>query len=307
MAQLGESLVEIQRGHRIAAVEIGRHYPQHELQTVGESSSTDFPLGEFHLVQHRFHMFPGHAVTGNLLEHVQHRLFDSLGVLRIGSLETTLKSRLSSGIVQTAELRWRAAEIGGLEKLAQGRGTVVQQHPGQQVRLQHLGNIIASAQQPADHYVALPGDILVVIETIAVRDDDGFGKSLLIGNIGIAMIPREAGQHIRLECLLVLLHGETAEGHEQRVARVIVTGVEILELLVVQLRDGFRIAATVVVIGHCGKDVRLQSLRHLRNWRTHGALHFVVDHAANRQRRIRIRRFLEFQPMTLLGKVHGIE
>jgi len=83
----------------------------------------------------------------------------------------------------------------------------------------------------------------------------------------------------RFDARLVLCRGEAAVGHEHRIRRVIMPGVEIGQRGVREFGDDQRIAATVVAVNGVRQQRRVQVLPELRYRRTHRAFHLVVDDA----------------------------
>ena len=284
-----------------------RHRHQQQLQAEGITVAADLALVQFQLVQHRAHLLDRHAVLGHIAQRIQYQCLDRLRPAAIAALEAAAEHDLAVGVLQAAQRRGRAAELSGLQRLLQRRGAVVEQDAVQQVRLQQVLEAGRPAEQPAEHDVALLLGLAFLLPGVVLLDRHRRGIALLVGHRDVHRQGLEACQRARLETLVQLGHREVAVAHEHRVARVIVRAVELAQPLVAQVRDVLRIAARVVVVGGVREQVLRQRLPQRARDRAHRALHLVVHHALELQRRGRVRRCRELEAVAFLRKIVGIE
>ncbi len=305
--QLFQHRLEVQHRHRVAAVHRARHRHQQQLQAEGVAVAADLALVQLQLVQHRAHLLDRHAVLGHIAQRFQHQCLDGLSAAALAALEAAAEHDLAVGVLQAAQRRGRAAELGGLQRLLQRRGAVVEQDAVQQVRLQQVLEAGRLAEQPAEHDVALLTGIAFLFPGVVFLDRHWRGVALLVGHRDVHLQCLEARQRARLEALVQLGHRDVAVAHEHRVARVVVRAVELAQPLVGEIRDVLRIAARVVVIGGVREQVPGQRLPQRARDRAHRALHLVVDDTLVLQRRRGIRGRGELQAVAFLREVVGIE
>ncbi len=79
------------------------------------------------------------------------------------------------------------------------------------------------------------------------------------------------------------------------------------ELLISQIRNIFRLATTVVMIGRCRIQMFAQGLPEYAHRRTHRAFHFIEYHTLEFQFTIRVIRCFEFNAMSFLHKIEFVE
>ena len=161
-------------------------------------------------------------------------------------------------------------------------------------------------QQPCPHDVR--GTFALVFSEVRDLDLARRVECMLQGTHHNAVRALEACQHQLGNVLLMFALGETAIGHEHRVAGVIVPGMKIAQRRVGEIGNGERLATAVVTIDGVGKQRRVQMMIELRERRAHRALHLVVDHAVEleRQRAI-LGRVGQFQTPALLREIERIE
>ena len=113
-------------------------------------------------------------------------------------------------------------------------------------------------------------------------------------------------QHRRLKNLLMCLCRHVAEGQENRVAGVIVLGIEVPQLLIGEVGYVLRVAAAIKVIGVRRKQLVTESIPQNRGRGGHRALHFIEHHALKYQRLAAVV-VLELNPVPLLREIEGVQ
>ena len=269
-----------------APCRIGPSPPHHEPQAVGEPAAGDLPLTELDLVEHRFELLAGRPVAGDVVEHGEDEGLERVRVLHLAPLDPAGEGRLAGAVVEAGELRRRGAELRGLECAAKRRPAVLQQDPGQQLGAHGLVRVPRAAEQPA-HQVVGAGRGLRLVGGVAVERLPGLGIAPLVRDRHVDLPALEAPEGKALERLLAPRRGDVAVGHQHRVGRMVLAGVEVAEHLPGERRDLGGVAAAVVVVGDGGKEQRLEPLPDLGRRRAHRSLHLVVDHALGRPARSR--------------------
>ena len=306
-AQRFQGGVQVQCGDRVGVVGRVAQRGQYQLQAKGIAVPADLPLVQFELVQHRFQLVHGDPFRGNPLENLKHLCLEGIPVLRLAALDAAGENHLPHRILQSTQRRGGMTQIGGFQRLLQGRRAVVQEHVGEQLGLQHLLEIRALSQQPCDDDMGLSVGAGTVVIGVAVLDTQGLVKALLQWHFDAFVEFPEAAERLLLEGGLVPVRRHIAKGHEYRVAGMVVGAIELLELLVAQIRNVFRLAAAVEVVGIAGKQVVAEGLPQGAGHRAHCAFHFIEDHTLEQQLAVRVTRFREFQPVTFLGEIQRVQ
>ena len=231
---------------------------QDQVQAEGVAVAAYFALVQFQLVQHRLQAVMADTLGGHCFQHPQYQRFQFLDPLGVAALYAAAEHHFPHAVLQAAQRRGRLAQGGGFQRLLQGRGAVVQQHAGQQLRLQQLLEVGALSQQPAHDQVGLPGRGAFFVKGVGALDPQGCRQPALGGYADGFMQCLEAPQGALLEYPLVFEGGDIAEGHEDGVAGVIMAAVERHQLWVSEVGNMCRIAAAVVVIGGGGEQLFTQ-------------------------------------------------
>ena len=163
------------------------------------------------------------------------------------------------------------------------------------------------AQQPAHHNVGFVLGAFAVVHRIALLYPHRGEHALFVPHRQLDIQLVEPLQGLLFELLVVLVRGNIAVGGKNRVARVVVVLVELHQVIVAEVYDVVRLTATVVVVGGRREQVAGQVLPQLGSGRTHGPLHFVIDHAPVHQVAGRVVRLVELQAMAFLGKVQRVQ
>ena len=307
LPQAGDHRVQVEHADGIAVVTGTAQRLQDKVQAVGVTVAADLALVQLQLVQHRFQAIVIDALAGDLVQYPQYQCFQRVGPVRLAALDAAAEHHFPHAVFEAAQWGGRLPQVGGFQRLLQGRGTVVQQHAGQQLRLEQLLQIGALSQQPAHHQVGLALGTALVVAGVGALDAQGRLQALLRGHANGFLQGLEAAQGAALEYLLVLGRGNVAEGHENGVAGVVVAAVEGHQLLVAEVGDMRRVAAAVVVVGRGGEQLLAQFVPQHRGDGTHGALHLVEDHTLEYQVAVRIVRLGKLDPVPLLGEVQRIQ
>ncbi len=155
--------------------------------------------------------------------------------------------------------------------------------------------------------MGLVAAVVVFIVGVGALDPQRLFQALLPGHTDIDVQAVEVAQRFIFELGLKFCGLNVAEGHKNGVAGVVVGAVEILELLVAQIGDVRRVAATVVVISRGGVQVLAHRLPQGAGNRAHRPLHFVEHHALVDEPAVGVVRFLEFDAVALLQEVQFLQ
>ena len=306
LAQTLERGIGVDRGESVAALHGGRQPAQHELQAERHAVAADLPLAELELVEHRLDVALGHAVRGDPLERLDDQFLDRLAVLETCPLETADEHHLAVAVVHAAEGGGAAGEVGALERVHQRRGAVVEQDAREEMGAQARVEIDALPEQPADDDVAALVEVLLA-RRVGLLDAD----RRVVAERGLdrdrAPERLEAGEHALVEAGLQLGGIDVAVGHEHRVRGVVVSAVELDQLLVGQVGDDLGIAAAVVVVGVVREEVLAERLPERAGRRAHRPLHLVEDDALEDEVGRRIVGLLELHAVAFLGEVELVQ
>ena len=162
------------------------------------------------------------------------------------------------------------------------------------------------AKQPAKQDMGLAFEVFF-FRVVSLFNTDRSRMAGFVFDRNIRVERFESGQRILLEARLVFAGRNIAEGHEHRIARVVMPAVEIEQLPVAEFRYLSRVAAAVEMIGGFREQVTAHGMPENADRRTHGAFHFVIDDALDRQIAIRIFRLGEFEAMSFLGKIQFMQ
>ena len=116
-----------------------------------------------------------------------------------------------------------------------------------------------------------------------------------------------ANPAFQIKLLLLLVCRDIAECHENRITGMVMCFIKILQLLVCQVRNIYRLTTTVVVIGCCRIKMFTHCLPQHTDRRTHRAFHFIEHHTLEFKLAVRIIRLLEFNTMSLLQEIEFIQ
>ena len=125
-------------------------------------------------------------------------------------------------------------------------------------------------------------------------------------NLDLSIQSLKTPQHRRLKNLLMCLCRHVAKGQENRVARVIVLGVEISQLLIGEVGYVLRVAAAIEMIGVGRKQLVTESIPKNRGCGGHGALH-LIEYDALEYQRLAAVVVLKLNSVTFLREIEGVQ
>ena len=278
-----------------------------QLQSVWELVTSDFPLVQFELMQDGLETFLADA----LLHHLQKRGFEQrfqiLVLVGFAAFDAADKGHLTVGIFQPAHGRRCMPQICGFQGPHQRRGTVFKQNGGQQLPLQVLLKIKAVAQKPPHHDVGLVVGTLTLVHGVALLHTNGRKHALLVADRQINIQSVKTFQCQLFKLFMMLMGRDIAVRGKYRIAGVVMMAIELKQVVVTEVNDVVRLTTTVVVIGRGREQMAAQVLPQLGGRRTHRAFHLVVDNAPIDQIGRGILGFVEFQAVTLLGKIQWVK
>mmetsp|Transcript_48412 Transcript_48412/g.83155 ORF Transcript_48412/g.83155 Transcript_48412/m.83155 type:complete len:1015 (-) Transcript_48412:588-3632(-) len=314
LLERAEGLLELELLGGVLVVDPVAHGAQHEGEPPGEGARVELAHLELLGVHGRGHRLLGEALRRAPPQGVQHQRLHLVHVSRAHALEAGAEGVLQQRVVQPAadELRaqpglvQRALEHGGGRAAEQ----VVQHGQGQAL----LGAQRPRVQQPVhrDHVLRLAAARLgreVLDDLPGLRPErlpgDGRGRGLR-GRFELAQIFVQQLQPLGRVVVAVEVH--------PGVGRVVVLGVEALEVLEGQVWDGLGVPARVHRILVVREQRLLAGAAHERVRVAVHALHLVVHHALVGQRRLGALR-LQVPPLLLehqgvlhsAGKEHRVQ
>ena len=173
--------------------------------------------------------------------------------------------------------------------------------------LEKLLKVGALTQQPPHHNVGLVVGRSALVKGVAVGHPDRGIEAAFRSDLYFFVQALEAVQGAVLESLLVVGGGYITEGHEDRVAGVVMRLVERFELFIGEIGNMPWVTAAVVVVGGAGKQVLAQGLPEGGCHGAHGAFHLVEHNTLEHQLAVGVVRLGELYPVSFLGEVQRIQ
>jgi hypothetical protein len=210
--------------------------------------------------------------------------FDLFGPLRLASLQAggevggaVLVLVAAAGGKIAAEFR---VEQGTMER----GGRIAEEQRREEIQCQPLEAVGDVAGEPGRLYHGLAGNRFTGIEGVGLdqpawRLEADFGRNFTVDRAGVEF-PQSQG----VDRFQVLLQRQVAVGVEPGVARMIVSGVELLQSFPAEVGNGGGLPARVVTIGGGRVEGSAEPSTEQRGRGSHRPLHFVVDYPLEDQR-----------------------
>ncbi len=155
--------------------------------------------------------------------------------------------------------------------------------------------------------MSLVVQVVGAVQRVMNQVDDRRGMAPFIGDGQIQLHCLEPVENLRLEAFLMLGGGDVAVSQEDGVRRVVVAGVERLELFVSEIGNRIRIATAIVMIRGGGEQPALQRQSQPLYRRTQRTFHLVEHDPFEHQFRIGIGGLGELQPVAFLGEIAFVQ
>ena len=268
--------IAVERGDDVAVAHRDRQRGQEAFEHIRHAAAARIALLVFQVAQRSLQRGVLHALLGHLLQRGPDQRF---GHGRLGLSEAfhaDMEQHLARTVVMAIKAR-RPAVARRLHRVHQRCCGVAQQAGRQQARFKrHFRNRRLTHQprhlQPEFVVAAL---LRRNAHGIALRRCEGAGELWHAPCRDIDL----ARQHALGNAGLDRSSGQWPGRHEDRLRRVVMAGVEVLEHLVRELGNGQRIAARIDFVGGAAEDGRGQALVQRVTRVGERALHFIEDHA----------------------------